>query len=121
MARQIDRAPRRPGIGGTVAKIAIGVVFMAISGSDPGESNPTVFIIMCLTIGLALIAWGVLPWLRFQREEKRIAAEKEARRLEEARIRAEEKAERENAPKLCPACGATSRGTVCEYCGTKLL
>ena len=120
MAKQTDKKPRRPSIGGTVAKLAVGVIFMAISGSDPGQSDPTVFVIMCLAIGLALIAWGLLPWLHFRKEEKRLTAEKEERRREEARIRAEEKAERENAPKVCPNCGAPGRGLTCEYCGSVL-
>ena len=111
---------KRPSIGGTIAKAAFGVIFMSVSGSDPGESDPIGFVVMCLTIGLALIAWALLPWLAFRREEKRRAAQEEERRREERQRRAEEKAERENAIKTCPNCGATGRGKVCEYCGSRL-
>ena len=120
MAKQKDKTIRRPSIGGTVAKIAVGVIFMAVSGSDPGESNPTAYIIVCLTIGLALIAWGLLPWLRFRKEEKRRLLEEERQREEAARLRAEQKAEKDNRVRICPNCGASGRGLTCEYCGSVL-
>lgn len=120
MAKQTDKPIRRPGIGGTIAKIAFGVIFLAISGSDPGQSDPTLFIVMCLTIGLALIAWGVLPWLRFRSEEKRQRLEAERQREEAARLRAERKAAEQNRIRVCPNCGASGRGLTCEYCGSVL-
>ena len=120
MAKQTGKTNRRPGIGGTVAMIALGVIFMAISGSDPGESDPRLFVILCLTVGLALIAWGLLPWLRFRKEENRQLLEEERQREEAARLRAEQKAEKENRVRVCPNCGAPGRGLTCEYCGSVL-
>lgn len=121
MAQQMKMAPKRPGIGGTIAKIAFGVIVLGISGSDPGRSDPVAFITMCLAIGLALIAWGVLPWLVWHREEKARRQETERKRAEAARLRAEKKAAEENKLRVCPNCGATGRGLSCEYCGSVLL
>lgn len=117
MTKQANSSgPRRPSIGGTIAKIVFGVMFIALSFSEPQRSDPVTYVVTSLAIGFGLIAWGLLPWLRFRKEEKRLAAEKE----EQARLRYEQRAEKDNAVKLCPACGATSRGKVCEYCGSKL-
>lgn len=119
MAKQTEKKPAKPGIGATIAKIAFGVMFLGVSFSDPGETDRTAFLVVGLAIGLALIAWGILPWLRAAKEEKQLRLETERRR-EEARLRAERKAEKENEVRICPNCGATSRGKVCEYCGSKL-
>lgn len=118
--RQTAPAPKRPRIGGTVAKIAFGVIFVIISFGDAGSSDPGTFLAVGLTIGLALIAWGLLPWLRVWKEEKRQRLEAERRREETVRIRAERKAEKENVPRICPNCGAPGRGLSCEYCGSVL-
>ena len=121
MAKQTDNnSIRRPSLGGTIAKIVFGLIFTGTIFGDPGESDPVLYVVMGLSIGFGLIAWALLPWLSFRRQEKRLAAQEEERRKEQARLRAKEKAERENVVKICPACGATSRGKVCEYCGTKL-
>lgn len=121
MAKQTDNnSIRRPSLGGTIAKIVFGLIFTGTIFGDPGESDPVLYVVMGLSIGFGLIAWALLPWLSFRRQEKRLAAQEEERRKEQARLRAKEKAERENVVKICSACGATSRGKVCEYCGTKL-
>ena len=66
--------------------------------------------IVGIILGLAMAAWAsmgyVLPRAARNREA---AARKQALR------------ERVNQPKICPGCGATSRGEICEYCGTKLM
>ena len=121
MAKQTEnKGIRRPSIGGTVAKLIFGVIFVGSIFGDPGESDPVFFVVMGLAFGLGLIAWALLPWIAVRRQEKRLAAQEEERRREQARRRAEVKAERENAVKTCPACGAPSRGSVCEYCGSRL-
>lgn len=107
---------RQPSIGASIAKIAFGVIFFAVTFSDPGDSDPGLFIAVGLTFSFAMIAWGVLPWLRYHQQEKRLRAEREEERRLQARLRAE----KENVVKYCPSCGATSRGKVCEYCGSKL-
>ena len=120
MAKQIGKSVKRPGIGGTIAKIAFGVIVLGVSGSDPGESDPVAFLTMCLAIGLALIAWGVLPWLAWHREKKARRQETERKRAEAARLREEKKTAEENKLRVCPNCGATGRGLSCEYCGSVL-
>ena len=120
MAAKRNSGPRRPGIGATVAKIVVGLIFLGISGSDPGGSDPAAFITMCLSIGLGLIAWGVLPWLRYRKDEKLRRTEAEQKRAEMARRKAEKKAAEENRVRICPHCGAPGRGLTCEYCGSPL-
>ena len=119
MARRPEN--KRPSVGGAIAKIAFGVMFIGVSFGDPGEADRASFLVVSLALGLAMIAWGLLPWLRIWKEEKRLRLEEERRRAEAERLRAEQKAERENAVRVCPNCGATSRGRICEYCGSPLL
>ena len=114
------KTAKKPSVGGTIAKIAIGVMFIGVSFGDPGETDRTAFLAVGLTLGLALVAWGLFPWLRAWKEEKRLRLEEERQREERALLRAEQKAEKENAVRVCPNCGATGRGRVCEYCGSKL-
>ena len=111
---------KKPSVGGTIAKIAFGVMFIGVCFGDSGNSDPVAFLVVGLTFGLAMIAWGLLPWLRIRKEEKRLRLEEERQREEKARLRAEQKAEKENAVRVCPNCGATGRGLVCEYCGSVL-
>ena len=95
----------RQSTGAMIAKIAVGVIFI-ISGFSAGGVGPA---LVGIVIGLALIAWGLLPWYK----AKKAAAEDAAREAAE-----EEK--RRNAPKKCPACGAMTKGDACEYCGAPL-
>ena len=77
---------------------------VTVDGEIVGKTGPGI---------LALIAWGVVPWLTAKKKREAAAASAEA-----ARIAAEQ--QRLNEPKLCPACGATTKGLRCEYCGTPL-
>ena len=113
-------ANRKPSIGWTIAKIAFGVMFIGVCFGDSGDSDPIAFLAVGLSFGLAMIAWGLIPWIRIWKEEKRLRLQEERQREEAALLRAEQKAEKENAVKVCPNCGATGRGRVCEYCGSKL-
>ena len=104
--------------GAMIAKCVFGALFL-ISGvttnwaQDEDVSNPVGAMLLSIVIGLALIAWGVVPWYK----ARKAAAEAEA----EARAaREREEQRRLNEPKVCRACGATTKGTVCEYCGTPL-
>ena len=107
----------RQSTGAMIAKIAVGALFL-ISGvttdwHSPEYSEPVGAMIFSLIIGLALIAWGLVPWLLAKKKLRDAAAKAEAQRQAEEYRRL-------NEPKLCPACGATTKGTRCEYCGTAL-
>ena len=107
---------KRPSTGGTIAKIVFGLLFLSVSFEEPESGDWLSYFIICLVLCLALLAWAVLPWLRYRRGKMRRSATLDRMQLDRQRQR--EAAE--NEPKLCPACGATSRGRVCEYCGSKL-
>ena len=96
--------------GAMIAKIAIGLICVI---SCIGGEMEIAARLLGIVVGLALIAWGLLPWLL-----PRLKAKKEAE-AEAARLAAE--AERlAGEPKICPACGARTKGESCEYCGTPL-
>ena len=100
---------KKQGHGAMIAKIVIGAIFF-VSGFTTGSVGPT---LVGVIIGLGLIAWGLLPVLL-----PRIQAKKEAESAEAARKAEEERLA--NEPKTCPACGAHTKGHVCEYCGEPL-
>ena len=114
MRKKLSRAEAReqrsgmrqpPGV--MILKIALGLLFLAVS-LEEGEDGWTLsYFLVCLVLGFSLIAWGLLPWLQ---SRKRKAAE--ARRL------AAEKAAEAERPRICRACGAPGQGRVCPYCGT---
>ena len=110
----------RQSTGAMIAKIVFGTIFL-ISGvttdwaaqAEPGASNPYGPMVVSLVVGLGLIAWGLIPWLRAKKKREELARQAQAAAQAEAYRRA-------NEPKLCPACGATTKGERCEYCGTPL-
>lgn len=99
----------RQSMGVMIAKIAVGLVFICAAFAT-GTAGAT---ITGIIIGLALIAWGLLPYLLPKLEAKK-AAEAEAAAI------AAEAERRANMPKVCPACGAHTKGMKCEYCGAVL-
>ena len=105
-------------IGKTIAKIAAGLfIIAAMFGSENTQGGAVVAGCM---IGLAFIAWGVVPIITERRDEKKKAArqaEKDRRVREQ--IEAQEKAAAER-PRICARCGASTKGTKCEYCGSPL-
>ena len=101
--------------GAMIAKIAFGAIFV-IAGftgglgkmaESVGEGIGT--ILTGVILGAALIAWGLLPYLKV----------KKANEAADARAAAEDFV-RKNALRKCPACGAMTKGDVCEYCGAAL-
>ena len=104
-----ERTGMRQTVGAMIAKIVFGVLFIVTSFSMDSASSTIIGIV----IGLALLAWGLLPWLL-----PRLKAKKEA---DAAAAAAAAEAERlANEPKVCPVCGAHTKGEKCEYCGSPL-
>lgn len=95
----------RQSMGAMVAKIAIGALFV-ISSFGTGRIDST---LVGIIIGAALIAWGLLPYLK---------AKKAAEEAHNEKVAEAEKAA--NMKVRCESCGAMTSGDVCEYCGSPL-
>lgn len=111
-----ERTGMRQSMGAMIAKIAIGALFVVVGFSELSpktENGGFGPFLVGLILGAALIAWGLLPWLKARREAQ--AAEAADAAAEAADLQA-----RLNEPKTCPACGATTKGERCEYCGAAL-
>ena len=105
--------------GGMVLKLLFGALFLSVSMSPAeGTEWDISYFLVCVVMGAAMIAWALVPWLKARREQDSLC-EQDARAA--ARLEAQRKrAARAVKPKICPGCGATGTGTVCEYCGTRL-
>lgn len=88
----------RQSVGAMIAKVVAGALFLVVSfGMDnAGE------VCVGLILAAALIAWGLVPYFMAKKKQEEMRR-KEARRK-----------------KVCPYCGATTRGHTCEYCGSDL-
>ena len=106
---------KKPGTGAMIAKVAFGCIFIAV-GVAPDPEFEAGARAIGIILGLALIAWAVLPYIGWKKRHKAVIEEIER---EEQEI-AEMKAALKNKPRKCPNCGATTKGTVCEYCGSAL-
>lgn len=99
------RTGMRQSAGAMIAKIAIGALFI-ISSFGTGSVGG---VLTGLVIGLALIAWGLVPYLQVKRaRDADIEAGRDAQLAQE------------NQEKRCPNCGAMTKGHTCEYCGSLL-
>jgi len=96
-----------PSIGALIAKVAFGILFI-IYGFVPPEGNTSglAYTATSLVIGVALIVWGVVPYLNKKRAWEASQAQERAAML--------------NTVRICKACGAKSTGSHCEYCGAPL-
>lgn len=113
------RIGMKQSVVGMVLKLLFGVMFFIVS-IDPGEGTAwdMSYFLTCLVLGVLMLAWGVIPWLKARREaDELIEKDEQVRNMISAEKR---RAAREYPPKVCPGCGATGTGKVCEYCGTKL-
>lgn len=95
--------------GAMIAKIAFGVMFILAGFVSPDSGWTIGYFLTALVIGGALIAWGIIPYLK-----PKMALKKQEKELHELRK------EYYNMPKKCPSCGAMSKGDFCEYCGSEL-
>ena len=102
-----QRTGMRQPLGVMILKIALGLLFLAVSLEDGEEGWTLSYFFVCLVLGLSLIAWGLLPWLQGRKQK-----------AEEARLLAAEKTAEAERPRICRACGAPGQGRVCAYCGT---
>ena len=105
-----EKTGMRQSMGAMIAKIAIGLICIISCLSGQMEFAAR---LLGIVVGLALIAWGLLPWLMPRLKAKKEAEAEAARQAAEAERLA-------NAPKVCPACGAHTKGQKCEYCGAPL-
>ena len=108
-------------VGAAIAKIAVGAIFIAaMFRTSDGEEPDRATVFVGGVIGLALIVWAIISVEKAKIEDK---AAKQAKKENAERLRitieAEKKAAAEK-PKYCTHCGAATKGTVCEYCGSPL-
>ncbi len=81
--------PKTPSLGATIAKIAIGGCFIAVGVDDiPDDISGFLF---TLVIGLAFIAWGLIPYYQAKQREK----QEEVERILSKPLKPEEKDEAE--------------------------
>lgn len=64
------RIGMRQTVVGMVLKILFGALFLSISMSPAeGTEWDISYFLVCVVLGAALIAWGVIPWLKARREQ----------------------------------------------------
>lgn len=83
--------------------------FLAAFSPDTEKEGWFSTSVIAFLIGLAFLAWILIPFLK----QRRIKAE-EKETVEQIRKDIESKV------KVCPHCGAHTKGSVCEYCGSPL-
>ena len=99
-------------------KMLLGVLFLISGFGNLGQDKDAA--LTGIIIGAVLSFAHILPWIkawRLKKAEK--AAEQSARWAELDAKKAELQAVAEE-PKRCKACGATTKGKICEYCGSLL-
>ena len=70
----------RQSIGGMIAKIAFGIMFIGV-GFDKPESGWSIgYFAVALACGGALIAWGLVPFLTARKRRRQMEEEKKAER-----------------------------------------
>lgn len=105
------RQPKKRRIVGSVLRIGFAILFIACGIDSIGEDSSLVLIF--LLGAAALLLWQFWPNVR-QAKDAKYRRELAAKQQEEARLAREAAAARK---RVCPHCGASSAGTVCEYCG----
>ena len=64
---------KRPSLGKTIAKIAVGAIIIIVGLEDIWDFT---FFLTCVVIGAAFIAWGLIPYLQAVRAEKKAETER---------------------------------------------
>ncbi len=92
-------------------KIVFGVVFLIGGIGNIGKDNGTA--VIAIIVGIGLVFAHFYPMVKAKKLEK---AEKEA----EQKAKEEELKAIADEIKFCKTCGAKTKGSFCEYCGSKL-
>ena len=91
-------------------KVFFGLMFVLVAFSpDKAKEDWLSTSILGIVIGLGLFAWAAIPVIK----------EKQYRREQEEYSEALRR-KIENQTTVCSHCGATTKGDVCEYCGSPL-
>lgn len=104
-----ERTGMKQSMGAMIAKIAIGVLFVLTGFSSPDGGWTIGYFLTAIVIGGALIAWGLLPYLKARKEKSANSTDEK-----------EPQAQHAGTTKTCASCGAMGTGDFCEYCGKKL-
>lgn len=99
-----EKPIKPPSIGVLIAKVTIGVLFIATGFSQPDQGLS--YWATAIVIAAALIAWGILGYTNSKKQWEEYQVSVQAQEQQIVRI--------------CKACGARSTGSVCEYCGNPL-
>ncbi|MBE6993593.1 MAG: hypothetical protein E7423_02980 [Ruminococcaceae bacterium] len=119
----------RQSTGMMILKIVIGLVMIA-AAADMDIETDWAGMFVGFILGFGMVWWGLAPKLRAKKHKAEleradeIAFQREQAAAERADIHEEKRRQWEaylNKPRVCPACGATTKGMVCEYCGTSLM
>ena len=103
------RTGMKQSMGAMIAKIAVGILFVIAGFSSPEGGWTFGYFLTALVVGVALIAWGLLPYLNA----------KKAKTIVEDVASADVEEETKEEVKVCKSCGASGTGLICEYCGKK--
>ena len=68
-----NRQQNQPSVGKTIAKVAVGALFIIVGLDDFRDFT---FFMFCLVIGLALIAWGLIPYMQAKRSAEKEETER---------------------------------------------
>ena len=104
------RQPKKRRTVGSVLRIGFAILFIACGLQDLTDFSTNAFFFIGAA---ALLLWQFWPNIR-QAKDAKVRRELAAKQQEEARLAREAAASRK---RVCPHCGASSAGTVCEYCG----
>ena len=90
---------------------AFGCFMFVLTAFSPDKTKDGWFStsVIAMVIALAFLAWLMIPALKLKK--KQADAEEYAEQIRK---------DIENTVSVCPHCGATTKGSVCEYCGSPL-
>lgn len=88
-----NNSQKVPSIGKTIAKVAVGALFIVLGLDDFRDLT---FFMFCLVIGVALIAWGLIPYM----QAKRNAEKEETERILSTPFPGQGEAEEDEAERL---------------------